>query len=230
MKSSSNIMAEDGLQILLDIPPQSGELFGSTATETVLSFLSRQHTEEFSISDLVEAVDYSQPSVSKAVTVLSENDLVVERREGNTRWVRINRERLHVPDDPYLQIPQAEFEEPVRRAATELRGELDGVIGVVLYGSVARGEADRRSDIDLWVLVEEDRMANQRAANRVKQALEDEEFENGRYEYEIDVEALRAVPKYISEIREVLGDGIVVHETEKFRTVRNMVFHGDLDE
>jgi len=230
MKSSSNTETEDGLQIRLDIPPQSRELFGSTATETVLSFLCRHHTEEFSISDLVEAVDYSQPSVSKAVTVLFENDLVVERREGNTRRVRINRERLHVPDDPCLQIPQAEFQEPVRAAATELRGELDGVIGVVLYGSVARGEADRRSDVDLWVLVEEDRMANQRAANQVKQGLEDEEFENDRYEYDIDVEALRAVPKYVSEIRDVLSDGIVIYETEKFQTVRNMVFHGDLDE
>ena len=230
MKSISNIKAEDGLQILLDIPPQSEKLFGSTATESVLSFLSRHHTEEFSIGDLVEAVDYSQPSVSKAVTVLSETDLVVERREGNTRWVQINHERLHVPDDPYLQIPQAEFQIPVRTAATTLRSELDGAIGIVLYGSVARGEADRRSDIDLWVLVEGDRMANQRAANEVKQALEEEEFENERYEYEIDIEALQAVPKYISEIRDVLSDGIVIHETEKFQTVRNMVFHGDLDE
>lgn len=230
MKSNSNIVAGDGLQILLDIPVQSGKLFGSTATENVLSFLSRHPTEEFSISDLVEAVGYSQPTISKAVTTLSENDLVVDRREGNTRWVQINHERLHVPDDPYLQIPQFEFQEPVRAAATELRGELDGVIGIVLYGSVARGEADRRSDIDLWVLVEKDRMANQRAANQVKQALEDEKFENGRYEYEIDVEGLQAVPKYIAEIREVLSDGIVIHETEKFQTVRNMVFHGDLDE
>ncbi len=230
MKRKSNIGSEDGLRILLDIPPRTDDLFGSTATNEVLLFLARHHTEEFSISDLVEAVDYSQPSISKAVTVLSENNLVVERREGNTRWVQINHERLHIPDDPYLQIPQTEFHEPVRTAVNELHDELDGVIGAVLYGSVARGEADRRSDIDLWVLVEEDRMANQRAANRIKQALEDEEFENGRYEYEIDVEALQAVPKYITEIRDVLSDGLVVHETEKFQTVRNMVFHGDLDE
>lgn len=230
MKRKSNIGPEDGLRILLDIPARTDDLFGSTATNEVLLFLARHHTEEFSISDLVEAVDYSQPSISKAVTVLSENNLVVERREGNTRWVQINHERLHIPDDPYLQIPQTEFHEPVRTAVNELHDELDGVIGAVLYGSVARGEADRRSDIDLWVLVEEDRMANQRAANRIKQALEDEEFENGRYEYEIDVEALQAVPKYITEIRDVLSDGLVVHETEKFQTVRNMVFHGDFDE
>ncbi|PSQ54652.1 nucleotidyltransferase [Halobacteriales archaeon SW_8_68_21] len=230
MKDNSNIGAEDGLQILLDIPAQSGELFGSTTTDIVLSFLCRHHTEKFSISDLVEAVDYSQPSISKAVTVLSENDLVVERREGNTRWVRINQERLHVPDDPFLQIPQAEFRDPVRAAVTELREALDDVVGIVLYGSVARGEADRRSDIDLWVLVEQDRMANQRAANRARQALEDQQFDDGRYVYEIDVEALQAIPNYSSEIREVLSDGIVVYETVEFQTVRDMIFHGELDE
>ena len=230
MKRNPNIRAEDGLQILLDIPSRTNDLFGSAATDEILSFLSRNHTEEFSISDLVEAVDYSQPSISKAVTTLSENDLVVERREGNTRWVQINHDRLHVPDDPYLQIPQSEFQEPVRAAVAELCDELNGVIGIVLYGSVARGEADRRSDIDIWVLVDEDRMANQRAANRVKQLLEDKQFDGGRYEYEIDVEAIQAVPKYVSEIEEVLGDGIVVHETEQFQTVRNMIFHGDLDE
>jgi len=111
-----------------------------------------------------------------------------------------------------------------------LLDELDTVIGIVLYGSVARGEADRRSDIDLWVLVEEDRMANQRAANRVRQDLEDQEFDTGRYAYEIDVEALPAVPNYVDELREILSDGLVVYETEKFDTVQSMVFHGDLDE
>lgn len=230
MQSNSNTESEDGLRILLDIPTRTKDLFRSTAADEVLSFLARHHTEEFSISDLVDGVDYSQPSVSKAVDVLSSNDLVVERREGNTRWVQINHERLQVPDDPFLQIPQSEFHKPVRMAISELTDEIDEVIGIVLYGSIARGEADRRSDIDLWVLVEDDRMASQRTANRVRQNLEDEEFENGRYAYEIDVEALRAIPNYITELQEIFSDGIVVYETEKFQTVRNMVFHGGIDE
>lgn len=158
------------------------------------------------------------------------NDLVVERREGNTRSVHINCDRLSRPDDPLLQIPQSEFQTPVRTAVNDILDKLDNVIGIVLYGSVARGDADRRSDIDLWVLVEEDRMANQRTANRVRQDLEDKEFDTGRYAYEIDVEALPAVPNYADDLRDILSDGIVVHGTEKFDTVRNMIFHGDLDE
>lgn len=230
MQSNSNIDAEAGSRITLDVPARDADLFRSQAAHDVLSFLSRYHTDEFSITELTDTVDYSQPSISKATDVLVANDLVVERREGNTRRVHINRSRLLRPDDPFLQIPQAEFQAPVRAAVDEIVDRLDGVIGIVLYGSIARGEADRRSDVDLWVLVEEDRMANQRTANSVRQELEDQEFAPGRYAYDIDVESLPAVPNYTDELRDTLGDGLVVHDTEKFETIRSMVFHGDLDD
>ena len=230
MKGSTNMGSGGGSTISLDIPAQDANLFKSQAVHEILSFLTRYHTDEFSITELGDAVDYSQPTISKAVDILAANDLVVTRREGNTKNVHINRGRLSRSDDPFLQIPQPEFHKPVRIAATKSLENLDGVIGIVLYGSVARGDADRRSDIDLWVLVEEDRMANQRTANRVRQDLDDHEFDTGRYAYDIDVESLPAVPNYTEELRDVLSDGLVVHDTEKFETVRKMVFHGALDE
>lgn len=230
MKSESNTHAEASVRISLDIPSQDTNLFKSQAVHDVLSFLSRYHTDEFSITELADAVDYSRPTITKAVDTLVANDLITDRRDGNTRVAQINRERLSHPNDPLLQIPQAEFHTPVRTAVEQLSDRLDTVIGIVLYGSVARGTADRRSDIDLWVLVEEDRMSNQRTANTIRQDLEDKEFDTGRYAYEIDVETLPAVPNYIEDIQEILSDGIVIHDTEKFETVREMVFHGDLDE
>lgn len=231
MGTSSNGTRRNGPKITLEIPVQDGRLFRSEAVDDILVVLSRHPDDEFSITDLANAVEYSRPTVTKAVDVLSGNDLVVTEREGGRRTVQINRERLYVPDNPYFQIPQSEFHEPVKAAVETVMEELDSVIAVVLYGSVARGEADRRSDIDLWVLVEEDRMGNQRKANRARQQLEDETFESGRYEYEIDVEALQAVPNYITELRDVLSDGIALHETEAFGTVRKMVLRetGDTD-
>jgi len=212
------------------LPAPDTDLYRSEAVHDILYFLSRYHTDEFSISELTDAVEYSQPSVSKAVDILLANDLVIEKREGNARNVRINSGRLSRPDDPVLEVPQAEFQPPVRAAVKELCNDLEGVLGVVLFGSVGRGEADRRSDIDLWVLVEEDRMTNQRSANCVRQDLEEREFDTGRYAYGIDVEALPAVPNYVEELQEILNNGIVLYETEKFDTVQQMIFHGDLDE
>ncbi|WP_049907437.1 nucleotidyltransferase domain-containing protein [Haloferax elongans] len=230
MQSSTNTVHREGTSISLDIPAQDTNLFKSQAVHEVLLFLSRYHTDSFSITELADAVDYSQPSISKAVDVLTANNLVIDRREGNTRLVHVNRTRLSRPDDLFLQIPQSEFQPPVHTATNELVENLDGVIGILLYGSVARGNADRLSDIDLWVLVEEDRMANQRTANRVRQDLEEQEFETGRYAYDIDVESLPAIPNYTEELREVLRGGLVVYDSEKFETVRKMVFHGEFDE
>lgn len=231
MESNSNTGKGDGAMISLDIPAQDADIFKSQAVNDILSFLTRYHTDEFSITELTDAVDYSQPTITKAVDILAANDLVTDRRDGNTRLVQINSGRLSRPDDPILHIPQAEFHTPVRKAVNELIEQLDDdVVGIILYGSVARGDADRRSDIDLWILVEDDRLANQRTANRVRQDLENQEFDTGRYAYEIDVESLPAVPNYTDELRDVLGDGLVVYDSEKFETVREMVFHGDLNE
>jgi predicted nucleotidyltransferase len=230
MESGSNTDRGNGVTISLDIPVQDANIFKSQAVHDILSFLTRYHTDEFSITELTDAVDYSQPTITKAVDILVANDLVTDRRDGNARLVQINSGRLSRPDDPVLHIPQAEFHTPVRTAVDKLVEQLDNTVGIILYGSVARGDADRRSDIDLWVLVEDDRMANQRTANRVRQDLEDQEFDTGRYAYEIDVESLPAVPNYTDELRDVLGDGLVVYDSEKFETVREMVFHGDLDE
>jgi len=230
MESTANTDGNDGTTIAVDLPAQNTNIFKTGAIHDVLTFLSRYHTEEFTITDLADAVEYSQPTVTKAVDALVATDLVADRPEGNARCVRINTERLSRPDDPIVAIPQGDFQPPVRAAVEALSDRLDGVVGIVLYGSVARGEADRRSDIDLWVLVADDRMANQRTANRVRQDLEDRTFDTDRYAYEIDVEALPAIPNYSDDLREILGDGLVVHDTEQFDTVRKMVFHGDLDD
>lgn len=182
------------------------------------------------MTDLAGAVNYTRPTTTKTIDVLSTNDLVVEERDGSRRLVQINRDRVTRPDDPYLEIPQSEFQAPVKAVTEALLDELDNVLAVVLYGSVARGEADRRSDIDLWVLVREDRLENQRRANGVRQSLEEDTFNGDRYAFEIDVEGLRAVPNYAAELQEILRDSITIHRTDEFDTVRKMILHGDFDE
>lgn len=227
MKTISNGNSSDSVRISVDIPLLDESLFTSGATDDILLFLSRHYDESFSMTEIAEIVGYSRPTITKTVDTLSKNNLVVEERAGTRRLVQINRERLARPDEPYLEIPQQEFYDPVQTAMKVLLEELDDVLAVVLYGSVARGEADRRSDIDLWVLVREDRMDNQRAANRVRQSLEEDTFDGNRYAFEIDVENLQAVPNYADELRNILDDGIAVYRTDEFDTVRKLVLHGD---
>jgi predicted nucleotidyltransferase len=227
MQREPNAKEENAAQVTVDIPLLDERLFAGEAMSETLLFLIRHRDESFSMADIAEAVGYTRPPVTKAIDILSNSDLVVEERDGTRRMVHINRDRLTLPGDPYLEIPQSKFHAPVKAATERLLDELDGVVAIVLYGSVARGEADRRSDVDLWALVREGRMENQRRANRVRQSLEEEAFGGDRYAFEIDIEGLQAVPNYADELREVLRDGIAVHRTDEFDTVRRMVFHGD---
>lgn len=223
MEREMNGDSEGGIEISLQIPVQDPDLFKNKATNDVLLLLSRHRFDEFTIGGLADRTGHTKPSVGRAVDTLAANDLVTDEPEGNRRSIGINRARLSVPNDPYLQIPQREFHEPVRVAVEKLRPVLDNILGIVLYGSVARGEADRRSDIDLWILVSGNRAESQRAVNAVERGLENRKFEGERYYYDIDVETVASVPRYTDDIREIILSGIPLYETSEFETVEKLL-------
>jgi len=231
MSHETESSPEQGVSISVPIPASDADLFKSKATNDILLFLTNHRFEQFSQREVADQIGHSQQTVRRAINTLVENGLVVESPENNQRLVRINRERLAVPDDPLLRIPQPEFQKPVKAAVDELTGCLDGLIGIVLYGSVARGEADRRSDIDLWVLTTTDRAPNQREANAVGSDLEDAEFDGNRYAYDIDVETVQGIPTYTEDIRQIVVSGIPIYSTNKFETVEKLLLEeGGSDE
>ena len=223
MSHETESSPEQGVSISVPIPASDADLFKSKATNDILLFLTNHRFKQFSQREVADQIGHSQQTVRRAVNTLVKNGLVVEHPDNNQRLVQINRERLAVPDDPILRIPQPEFHKPVKAAVDELTGRLNGVIGIVLYGSVARGEADRRSDIDLWVLTTNERAPNQREANAVGRDLEDAEFDGNRYAYDIDVEGVQAIPTYTEDIREIVVSGIPIYSTNKFETVEKLL-------
>jgi predicted nucleotidyltransferase len=209
--------------ISLSIPPSDPDLFKHKATSDVLLFLTNHRFSDFSLRELATQIGHSHQSVRRAVNVLSSNDLIIESPESNQRLVQINRQRLSIPDDSILRIPQSEYHQPVRTAVMKLCENINDVVGIILYGSVARGEADRRSDIDLWVLTRSGRAESQREANAISRDLEEMEFDGDRYAYDIDVEAVQAIPTYTDDIREIIISGIPVYKTSDFETVENLL-------
>ncbi|MFP9191239.1 nucleotidyltransferase domain-containing protein [Natrialbaceae archaeon A-CW1-1] len=114
----------------------------------------------------------SERATREAVNSLEANELIETVHEGSARRVHINRTRLRKPTDPISTIPQPAFQTPVRVARHYLTDELNDVQGIILFGSTARGEADRQSDIDLWVLVDGDHMRQRHEANKLVKQLE----------------------------------------------------------
>jgi predicted nucleotidyltransferase len=208
--------------VRLPVPTPAPDLFKHKATNDVLGVLVDAPYETFTIRELSRLTDHSTYSVKSAVDVLEANGLVVTERAGNRRPVRIDRTRLEKPDDPILRIPQVEYHEPVRAALARLHEELDDVRGVLVFGSVARGQADRQSDIDLWVLVGE-ASGDQHRANEIAKSLGQQQFDGDRYEFQILVELLESARGYQERLAEVFTEGITLHDSAVLQTLRSEV-------
>lgn len=174
MRNSSSNAGEEGAgaSIGLQLPIRDSELFKHGASSHVLNFLGDNPDVNVSLRQLARVTPFSERATREAVGVLEANGLVETFHEKNARRVHINRARLDKPDDPIRAIPQTDFQTPVRVACRYIEDELDHVEGIVLFGSVARGEADRRSDVDLWVLVGDDHLEQRHAANELARHLE----------------------------------------------------------
>lgn len=163
----------DSASIGLPLPVRDAALFTHGATPHILSFLGDNPDIDVSIRQLSQVVPMSERATREAVDALVANDLLETYHQGNARRVHINRARLDTPTDPFRSIPQPEFQTPVRVACRYIEEDLDTVRGIVLFGSVARGTADRRSDIDLWVLVADDHLQQRHEATKLAARLDD---------------------------------------------------------
>lgn len=205
----------------IPVPAPGPDLFRHTATDDLLHLLVDNPYEQFTIRELGRLTDNATQSVKRAVDVLEANALIVVETEGNRRLVGINRHRMTKPDDPILRLPQPEFHPPVRTALTRIRDELGSVNGVLVFGSVARGQADRQSDIDLWVLAGD--RADQHRANELAAELGQERFNGDRYEFQILVETPESARSNGDRLEDVFTDAITLMDSDMLRELRREV-------
>jgi len=216
-------------RIKVPVPAKNEELYRHSVTNDLLSFLIDRPFEEYTLRKLASLVGTTHRTVSLAVDILEDNDLVVVTPKGNKKLVGINRDRIETPENDVLRIPQPEFQQPVREAVDALVDQLDDVLGILVYGSVARGEADRQSDVDLWVLVREDRSRNQQRAAELAKNLAETRIDGERYGFHIVVESPASVPAHTEDIASIVTAGILIYRTDEFEQFRSLM-EGMVDE
>ncbi|NHN65899.1 DNA polymerase beta [Haloarcula sp. JP-Z28] len=191
--------------------------------QDVLARLIEEPYEEFTIGQLAEMIDGNQATVSKAVKLLKELGTVQTRQEGRKQYVRIHRDRL-TKSDPVLSIPQSEFHKPVRAFVDTVQEEIDHLVGVLLFGSVARGTADRASDIDLLVFVEDDRTQARRTVQSIVSTLQETKFEGNRYTFETLVESTESAKRIGDRLQQQFDEGLILVGTDQLSNIRAEVY------
>lgn len=208
--------------------PEAG-IFRVGPADDVLRLLADAHETEFTIGDLVAATGASRSTVWRAVDLLDDIGVVVIRETPQRNYVRIDVDRLEKAD-PILAIEQSAFRAPIRQFVDRIRtavgrsDAVDGVVGVVVFGSVARGEADRRSDIDLFVLVEGDRTTARRVVTDVVTDLESRRFDGDRFEFEPYVESIDSAHRAGSKLSTIFEEGITILDSDHLSSVRRAAF------
>lgn len=211
------------VEVRLPLPDE--QVFRYAAMDEALEILARNPTEEFSNRDLQQLTGYGGPSVSKALSLLTAMGLIVRRNAGNRTLYRIDERRLRDADDPLLEIPQTEFREPLRRFIERVDEDVSSIAGILCFGSVARGEADRTSDIDVFVLVGDEAVVSaRRTVSDVVRDLEEAPIDGDRYEFEVFIESSESARKRGEDLQPIFQEGITLVESETLREVKRDVF------
>lgn len=222
------IKTDESSGVYIQFPLPEERLFRNQATEDVLLLLLRHPHREFTVTDLRKTTNHGGDTVDTAIRVLEAADLISTREEGRKKIISANQARFHNPDNPLLSIPQEEFVPPVREFLERLKeNQGDNLVGVILFGSVARGEADRTSDIDLQIIVKNGLTETRRIIHDIRQEVEEQEFNGGRYELQLLVESVESAKSYGEKLQKIFSEGIIIYATNKLEEIKEVVFHGE---
>jgi len=222
---------QNDARVSFDLPLPDERVFRYASMEDVLHHLVNSPHERFTMQHLADLTGYDSSTVYRSVDLLEKLGVVTVSDERPSR-VSIDPDHIDC-DDPLLLVPQQEFQRPIRAYLDALRDrvaetvEIEELAGVVLFGSVARGDADRASDIDVLVVVKGSKTHGRRVATAVARESEDERFDGDRYEFEVLVETTESAKRVGGELTEIFDEGLILHRSTALEGVRDEVYRDE---
>jgi len=116
--------------------------------------------------------------------------------------------------DPFLRIVDESFRDVIEEYVNDLRTKIPGIKGIFLFGSVAKGNTDRYSDIDILIVHDDPILTERNALDAaIKFSKRDSGFEE-RYKIRPISESIQKIRSKVqdrsNEFRRVLTDAILL--------------------
>lgn len=215
-------------KVLFEFPFPEERIFRYQAMQDILHHLVNNPFEAFTQQKLASITGADVSSISRSVDLLDQLGVIAISDQHPAR-ITIDEEHLQRPE-PVFMISQSEFRQPVHAYLDELdtriqeSDKIDDLVGIVLFGSVARGTADRRSDIDLFIIVDGELTYGRRLCTSLARDLEAESFDGHRYEFEVLVETPDTAVSHGRELKEIFDDGLVLDRSDQFQKLRQQIY------
>jgi predicted nucleotidyltransferase len=116
----------------------------------VLALLLSRPDESFYQRQIVRAVEGGKGAVERELRALTEVGVLLRERRGNLAFYRANRDCPIYPELHGLMVKTAGLADVVRAALTQV----EGIRLAFIFGSMAKGTADAKSDVDVLVVGE----------------------------------------------------------------------------
>ncbi|WP_256297618.1 nucleotidyltransferase domain-containing protein [Haloarchaeobius salinus] len=219
---------QERAKVLLDFPFPEERVFRYQAMQDILHHLMNEPFEAYTQQELATRTGADISTVSRSIALLEQLG-VLDISDGKPARIAIDQSHIE-RSDPIFSVPQEEFRDPIQTFLEGLTSrvddsrEVEGVVGVILFGSVARGTADRGSDIDLLLIVEGDGTYGRRIGSQIARDLEERRFDGDRYQFEVLVETTESAKSHGEKLREIFDEGIVLKRSDRLPDVRTAVY------
>ena len=121
----------------------------------VLEFFLENPYEEFYLRQLAKRLKLSPFAIKKYADLLSKENIITEERKANLRYFKADTSNLF-----FRHLKIAFNIQSIAKCGLLdfLKQNLANVSTIVLFGSLAKGENDRNSDVDILVIGKEKRL------------------------------------------------------------------------
>ena len=143
-----------GLTIVSNMDTNTGQtdlssLFFSKARRAILSLLYGHPEESYYLRQIVRTIGFGLGTVQREVKLLTDAGIIIRRTSGHQVYFQANTASPVFQELKSLITKTVGIGDTLRTALTPLK---ERIRVAIIYGSVARGEENQRSDIDLLIV------------------------------------------------------------------------------